>query len=215
MLEYEKELLNKNYQFVIATKKWNVVGIMTSDIGFSGGNDYSSVKDVLGDLPIIGKAIEAKDKLGNIFKISGRSNITDFESRLVWNNSKKPQFTVEYRFLNTKVHGSDSPKDALYKAKTLHSAVLPTMGEPAKGLRKGAFFRSPLNYKFFESGAQGVLSLSIGKWFMASDLLVTDCHFTPSKQVMSDGRPLYVTGSITLEPYQAITYAEFLSYFRG
>lgn len=212
-LNYDLEQANDNYKFVIASDKWSVTGVMSNEMPIAGGNDFQSAKDVLDSLPIVGKALAIKDSFGNVFKLSGRSAITDFESRLVWNSSQKPQFALEYKFYNASTAISTSARGAMTQAKQLQATVLPTKGAPAIG-RKGTFFRAPLGYKFLTNKVSGVLSLQIGAWFRATNLLATSTNFTPSIQVMQNGQPLFVTGSITLEPFQAITYEEFLAYFR-
>lgn len=212
-LDYSLEQTNENYLFTLASSSWAVVGAIQNDLGFSGGNDFSSAKEVLQNIPIVGSALKAKDSFGDIFKLSGRSNITDFESRLVWDASRKPQFNVEYKFYNLSAQQSVTPKGALSKAKQIHEAALPTKGKPAIG-RKGRFFSAPLGYRFADTDVKGVLTLQVGKWFRATNLVLIDSQFTPSKQVLSNGQPVFVTGSFTVEPYQLITYEEFLEYFR-
>ena len=194
--------------------KWSVKGVLQTDLSIAGSNDFMTAKEAMSDLPIVGKVLEIKDKFSNVFQISGRSSITDFESRLIWNNSSKPQFVVDYKFVNTSNDAANNERlGALHKALQLQACVLPTRGKPAIG-RKGYFFRSPLGYRFKIQGASGTLSLQIGKWFRATGLVAMATNFVPSRETMKDGQPLEVVGSITLEPFQASTYKQFLGYFR-
>jgi hypothetical protein len=213
-LNYELEQANDNYKFTIASKFWSVVGVMSNEMPIAGGNQFDTTADVLSNIPIIGKGLAIKSKFSDVFKLSGQSSITDFETRLVWTGSDKPQFTIDYKFYNSSTLVSESVRGAMVQAKQLQATVLPSKGTPAIG-RKGTFFRAPLNYKFHSSGdLNGTLSLEIGNWFRASKLLARSTNFTPSIQVMGNGEPLFVLGSITLEPYQAITYEEFVGFFR-
>ena len=214
VLDIEIENANKLYQFLIAGSGISVTGIMQNELSIAGSNSFSTVKDVMSDIPIVGKALDIKDKMGGMIKLSGRSTITDYESRLVYDSSEKPVFSISYKFLNLSADQAVGKRGALPMAKMLHQGVLPTKGKPAMG-RTGLFFKAPLGYTFAgNNGVQGTVSLSIGKWFKASELVVKSTNFTPSKEVMSNGQPLYVTGTIDLEPYELITYATFMGYFR-
>jgi hypothetical protein len=95
------------------------------------------------------------------------------------------------------------------KMRRIQSAVLPTLSN-RRG-RQGFFFNAPLGYKL---NGQGTVILSVGKWFRASRLVITDTNLVPSREVLSNGMPQSVTGSITLEPYELITYQQFANYFR-
>ncbi len=219
-LIYEDMISNANYKFIISGSGINVSGVMQNELSIAGQNDYSSAKEiidsVLGKLGKLGDVAQTVREYGNIgLRMGGRSNITDFESRLVWNSSDKPQFTIEYKLYNLSSDIADGPKGALEQAKNLQKGVLPELGSPAPG-RKGIFFKAPLGYKFVNktgSGVKGTVSLEVGKWFKASNLIVKSTNFTPSIQVMKCGKPLYVTGSVTLEPYQLVSYKEFMGWF--
>jgi hypothetical protein len=52
-------------------------------------------------------------------------------------------------------------------------------------------------------------------WFSANKLIMEDVAYTPSKQVMSNGYPLYWNCRITLTPYKTITIGEFEAYFQS
>ena len=219
VLDYEIANANDLHTFLIAGSGISVKGIMQNELSIAGGNKFSSVRDIMGDIPIVGKVLDIKDKMGGMIKLSGRSTMTDYESRLVYDSSTKPVFTISYKFLNLSAgtsgpYASKGKRGALTMAKLLQKGVLPTKGIGVGG-HEGIFFKAPLGYTFAgKNGVQGTVSLTIGKWFVASDLVVTATNFTPSREVMRDGQPLYVTGTIDLEPYELITYNTFLSYFK-
>jgi hypothetical protein len=203
---------NPNYRFILAgLQGGGVEGVIVNDISINLGNDFSSTRDAItnaaNSLPfgageLAGKAFDIKDAVGNVASLSGRSRLTQFETRKVWDGSRIPQFQIEFFFLHTSVNEADS---AIDKIKRLQSAVLPT------GVVSGAFFRAPLGYKL---NGSGLLTLDIGRWFVVPRVVMTDISFSFTKEVMSDGRPLGITGTFTVEPYQAITYDEFMGYYR-
>lgn len=220
---------NELYKFIISGSGIGVEGQMQNQLSIGGANGFTDVSAVLSELAnvaggmsktlgaVIGAVGAVKSGLNAVNQASSRSKVTDFESRLIWESSEKPQFVIEYTFYNESQSQAEGTKGALSMALALQKAVLPSKGLPAKG-RPGVFFKSPLGYKPKTGGnkvAQGTLTLSIGKWFRASDLVVKSTNFTPSIQVMGNGHPVLVKGSITLEPSELITYETFLGYFRN
>lgn len=216
---YENATTIENHKFKITGSGVSVTGIMQNELSFAGSNEYSSAKDlmdsVLGSMGGIGDKISKVKQLADTgLRMGGRSTVTDYESRLVWNSSDKPQFTIEYKIYNQSSADSVDPKrGALFLAKNLQKGVLPTKGKPSP-TRKGLFYKAPLGYKFAgKGGVRGTVMLEVGTWFKAGGLVIRNTNFTPSIQVMKSGQPLFVTGSVTLEPYQLISYDEFVKYF--
>lgn len=82
---------------------------------------------------------------------------------------------------------------------------------------------APLNYGLRMSTEQGrtlaplegtTYTLNIGKWFLATDLLVTNISpVVYSKEVTPDGVPLFCTMTVSFRPYKMISYSEFSDYF--
>lgn len=82
---------------------------------------------------------------------------------------------------------------------------------------------APLNYGLMMSSEQGrtlaplegtTYTLNIGKWFLATDLLVSNISpVVYSKEVTPDGVPLFCTMTVSFRPYKMISYAEFSDYF--
>lgn len=226
---------NELYKFmIVSTPKRNgkvevsVEGHMQNELSIGGQNGFTDVSAVISEVAdiaggisktlasVVGIAGAIKRGLNAANQAASQSKVTDVESRLIWEGSEKPQFQIDYTFYNTSWEYSETTKGALSQALTLQKTVLPSKGAPAKN-RPGVFFRSPLGYKPKTGGnkvAQGTLTLSIGKWFRANDLVVRSTNFTPSKQVLKNGHPVLVKGTITLEPSELITYETFLGYFK-
>jgi hypothetical protein len=226
---YKEAQSNELYKFIISGSGIQVEGQMQNQLSIGGENVFTDVSAVLSELSDIagglssklGSAISAvkavKQGMDAVNQASNRSKVTDFESRLIWESSQKPQFAIEYTFYNENQAQAESTKGALSMALSLQKAVLPSKGLPAKG-RPGVFFKSPLGYKPKTGDnkvAEGTLTLAIGKWFVATDLVIRSTNFTPSTQVLGNGHPVMVKGSITLEPTELITYETFLGYFRN
>lgn len=196
----------KNYRIIIAGLSGGpVTGSLSADFALGGGNDFTSAGEALRDIPIAGKALKVKDGFSNILNISGRSATSELETRKVWNNSLIPDIPIELE-----LYQSDANAESIMeKMKRIKSGVYPT--------RDGAFFTAPLGYKFKgknSRNASGTLTLQIGTWFRAPDLVMVSESTTFSKEVNSKGTPISIKMSITFQPFKAITYDEFLDYFR-
>jgi hypothetical protein len=195
----------QNYKIIITGLQGGpVTGAVETDFGLAGGNDFGSAGDALNDLPIVGGLVGLKNKLSNVANLSGRSAITELETRKVWNNSLIPDLPVEF----TLYQASASDLSIIEKVKRLKSAVYPS--------RNGAFFKAPLGYRFAGQSsrtAQGTIALQIGTWFRAFGLVMASVNTTFSKEVNSQGQPIEVKVNCTFQPYKAITYDEFESWF--
>ena len=205
---YRDILANKKYQIVIAGLTGGpVIASMQNDLAIAGGNDFTTAGEVLRDVPIAGQALAIKDKVGGVVKLTGRSVTSQFETRLAWSNSLKPNFTLEMTFYNDSATATD---DVLAQYLRIKSAVLPTA--------QGKFFKAPLGYKIGSAQGQtlqptGTISVEVGEYFRATKMVMIAESFTFSKEVNILGQPLFATGSVTLEPFKAITYEEFQDYF--
>lgn len=204
LTEYKKLLDNPNYRIIISGLKGKpVTAVLQNEFAVAGGNDFTTAGEVARELPIAGKILAIKDKFAAAAKTTGRSTLTQLETRLVWNNSLKPNFTVEMFFYQESIFDSDLIQDQYLRLK---SASLPT--------KQGKnFFRAPRRYN--PLAGTGTLSLQIGSWFRATKLLLINESFSFSKEVAPNGRPLFIVGSITLEPHQGLTLKEYEDYFIG
>lgn len=219
-LDYELIEANSKYKFIVAglngSGKTTVSGIMMNEVSMGFSNQFQTAREALDELLSslpLGKAIgglvstirAGADIARQVSAVSGRSKLTVAETRKVWNGSGLPQFTVDFFFYATSVDQKDRPMERI---KRLQRAVMPS-GTKASGGK--IFQRAPLGYKVDGSGT---MMLTIGNWFVAPGLVMDSMNFTPSRESMSDGSPLYISGSFTLVPYKAISYEEFQSYYR-
>lgn len=210
---------NSNYNFVLAGVGGDsdaVSGVMMNEIPMAFANDFSTAKEaldaLLSSLPLgqaIGGAISVirggADIARQLASVSGRSKLTVAETRKIWNGSGMPQFSVDFFFYTMSTDQTRKPMD---KIKDLQRCVLPS-GSQASG---GKIFQvAPLGYK---ADGSGTMTLKIGNWFQASGLVMTSLNFVPSREIMRDGSPLYVSGSFTVVPYKNISYEEFMSYYQ-
>lgn len=208
-MNYRQLLANKKYQVLITgLTGGSVTALHQTDLAITGGNDYSTASEVLRDVPIAGQVLDLKDKAGGLIKLTGRSVMSQFETRLAWSNSLKPNFAVDMTFYSD---DSDANDTVLKQYLRIKSGVLPTA--------QGAFFRAPLGYKIGTVKGQslaptGTLSFEIGEWFRGTNMIMVSENFTFSKEVNSKGHPILCTGSVVFEPFKAITYDEFKDYFR-
>jgi hypothetical protein len=195
----------KNYKIIIAGLDGGpVTGAIEADFGFAGGNDFSTAGEALKDLPIAGNLIDLKNKITNLATISGRSATTELETRKVWNNSLIPDIPLQF----TLYQANANDESIIDKVKRIKSAVYPT--------RAGAFFKAPLGYRFVGQNsrqARGTLTVQIGTWFRAFNLVMTSENVTFSKEVNVNGSPIRANVSVTLQPFRAITYEEMQSWF--
>lgn len=191
---------NDNRSFAIS-------GFYTNDMQLSGGNDFTSPFE---DFDLAKKAIKGFNIFSSILSskssngVGNIASLTKQQSMLVYSGSQKPVFNVEVLFIATDSSIRPLPID---KVKSLMRLVYPT-GD--------SLLTAPLGYKPSINGKalQGTVSLRIGKWFHATNLVVKDANFTLSKEIIRDGSPLYATGTITLEPYRAVSYGDYMGWFK-
>lgn len=191
----------KRYRFALKFPDNNVIyNVLMSELAFGGGNSFTTYGNTIRDLPVTGDWLKFKDKFNSVIKLGGMSAYARSESDLLWEESNKPQFTIEFILMAL---SDEESKRNIQTVKRIQSSVLPIL-EGKEGLK------APLGYNRTGSGT---LSLTVGTWFNARGLVVMNTSCTPSKQVMRSGNPLYWTCSMTLEPYRIISIQEFEDYF--
>jgi hypothetical protein len=219
MTYYDDFKNNENYKITLKLSDASVKGkpttrivtaVLQNDIALAGGNDFTTAGDAIGTIPAFGDAQNLRNKAEGAFKLAGKSLATQFESALVWSNSLKPNINIEMTFYQDSINNKDIMEDYL----NIKSAVLPNSF--------GAAFSSPLGYSITRNklklkgnklNPKGLISLQIGTWLRMTGMVMVSESFTMSKEVNALGNPLFITGSITLEPYKALTYKEFKKYF--
>lgn len=200
------KVVNSKYSLVkVSGSGVSLEGVLQNDLGVSGQNDFDT--GFMGSEVFQG-VLEKKAELQRTITLgtggaagADTSGTIQEMTKLNWTGSQKPLFTVEIALVALK---DDASYDVVKKSMQAMKCVYPN--------KKLGVFEAPLGYN--PGNAAGTLNLTIGKWFRARQLVMRSANFTYSRVCLKSGKPLYALGSVTLEPYQAITYGEFRSYFR-
>lgn len=221
MAEYQLDVdsifNNPHAQILLSIPGRGVVKCFLQEgLGFSAGSIFgnafeSEAQNKVSDL--YSKAAPAAGALLEKFgvKIPAQARLQSFEQTTEsWSGPQKPSFNIKTVFIATK------PTDDVTKpVKDIMAACFPSRGT-------GSIIQAPLNYgpKVSVSGvqdvsisAQGTCAMKVGTWFQAFGLVIENAHPKFSAQVISTGKPLYCEMEISLKPYRAISYGEFLGYF--
>jgi hypothetical protein len=212
------QLLDPKYRVTITLNNANgnvtsVSGNLQSDLVVSGSNrfgDSSSVTQALGlasgtAASAVSTALGAARTLSNIAR--GQDIVNIWETEAVWSGTGKPTFEVDLTFIC--LDASDPKQKVVDKVNTLMRAVYPDAEK--RFFRK---FTAPLGYNRQDTPA-GKIDLAIGDFFFAQKLIIEGgISFTYSKSLNRNGEPLYAVGKVALTPYRAISYREFLKYFK-
>jgi hypothetical protein len=197
-----------------------ITGIMLNDLSFGVSSGHDSLFNSRGILDqvsgVIGRgatsvaAVSGSEDLGAFIQDLAPRNLN--QTIQAWTGSTKPVFSLSLLFLKLRVRDNIS-----LKVQSLYSAVLPTTNVSAKipvGNLSLTTIRAPLGY-FPTSGktAAGTCALQIGSWFKATNLICKNVDFSFSREVSTDGFPLFAVGTVVLEPYRMITFEEFRAYF--
>lgn len=135
-----------------------------------------------------------------------------------WDGSERPQFDVSLLFVHTKNDSNDRPEN---KAMFLNARCFPKIMSNIQA--------APMGYKpileildigqgEYQTGqlsrVTGTVTLKIGEWFMAPNLLLMNSSFEFSKECAPDYSPLYAQGKVQLTTARIISYVEYLNYFK-
>lgn len=124
-------------------------------------------------------------------------------TRKHWLSSESPSIPINFLIVAYK-----DGMDVRQKVAALLKTVYPS-GPAASIAGVDLFLSAPNNYKFTGlDSASGLISLKIGRWFQAKNLLMEDVSATFSKQVTQNGYPLYAEVSCTLTPWKLLTADE-------
>lgn len=193
---------------VDSTNNLIVSGFVANELNLSGGNTFTSPMEdsamVQKGMKVLGMAKIALAKFGGNAGGSVAS-LSRTQSELFYTGSQKPVFNVEAVFIT--MDAADTNNTALANVNKIMELVYPTGDE---------ILTAPLGYVPSLGGgkAKGTISLRIGRWFHARNLVVKDVAFTMSKEITANGTPLFAVGTITLEPYRIVNHKEYKSWFR-
>lgn len=215
-LNIERMIANENYKVVIAgLGSKPVTGFLQDDIKFGGGNNYnnpfeSEAQQKLSD--VINKGVPAVAGVAKSFGYNvptSQFSLKSFDQTIEsWTGSQKPSFSMRLTFLAL---GPDD--DVTDPVRKIMRAVMPT------GNR---LVTAPLGYGVQITNkdglpglaAHGTLAIRVGKWFQALGQICRKAQPTISKECIASGLPLYSIVEFEFEPYRAISYSEFLGYWR-
>lgn len=193
--------------------------ISTTQLHFSIGNNWNSISGITGEAAnnVVAGTQIVQATLQSIIGTKFKSSIVPIFAEqyiALWMGPTIPTFGVDVVLVN--YNDNDVRKDIM----SLYSSVLPG----GKTIGAGTILKVPLNYLPTTGGTQGTVTVSMGKWFRASGLVINEVSTQFSKEVVGvlntktqvvESVPLYATATITFKPKKAITYSEFMGYFRN
>jgi hypothetical protein len=190
--------------------------VMNSELSVRGGNSYDTLMDRAGVLGnFVGKAAGLATDIRDLMSIGGGANISATPkelTKLVWSGSDTPVFTVNVIFICKK--STDSKERVIPKVNAIMEYLYPTTGKTfkAKGINaKLTVLSAPMQYNGFNQ--DGLVTLRLGTFFRASNLVIESAQFDYSKELNAVGEPIYAVGQVILKPVRAVTFKEFNSYF--
>jgi len=212
-------IVSTDGEFKTKTKSnsFAVSGLITSELVLSGSNEFSSPFEAIGQVKkaadLLNVIKTAASSTGYMASSGQVASFSKSQTVKYYTGSARPTFSIEAVFITT--NSTDIKNTALYKVNKIMKLVYPT--------GTGEILTAPLKYtpiikkgktSILTSDVRGTVTLKVGTWFTARKLIVKDVSFTMSKEVTANGTPLYAVGSITLEPYKAISYEDYEKWFK-
>jgi hypothetical protein len=192
-----------------------VSGYLMNDISFQVDSNFGPL---FGN-PAVESVAEGMDVLSGTLKSFGlpglANSLQNFSPRNLlqtvsaWHGSEGPVFALNVLFLTLR-----STDNILQQVKSLYSTVLPQRtGVGDTGKVDIGQVRAPLGY-FPDTSLSplGTLTVAVGKWFLAQNLLAIGVNFTFSKETTTNGQPLYAMGTVVLKPFRNLSYDEFSAF---
>jgi hypothetical protein len=125
-------------------------------------------------------------------------------TRELWSGTSKPEFSVDLILINT------TPEDNITTDyMSLLSICYPTTVSGESSLGPDTLMLPP---SFLADGSSRI-SVKIGTWFYATNLIITKVAAVMSKQTISDGAPLYATVSIGFKSYYMLSANQYKEWF--
>jgi len=226
-LEINELMKNEAAKVIIDIKDGTpIVGYMQEDLSIAGSAEFNTPAES----QQLQKATDFVNKfsllsggaVGKNIKIMSVGNVK--QTLLSWTSSAKPLFTVPLTFVA--LTRQDDPREIV---KRLYKCVFPTFSSGSmksfgvnlnlKGINGAKVATAPLGYKGVKGG-KGTITVQIGSWFRAPNLVMTSVDFNFSKVMVGMtteagkqiGFPLYAVGSIAFTPMEDIDYNQLASY---
>lgn len=220
-LDIDQLISNTNSKVIIClpSEGFSVTGFVTEELSGSGQANYSDLFETGGaeslskSLTQAGTLISALgiDKMfGKDMSFPQIQLVTTQQTVAMYTGSSKPSFTIPMVFVALKPEINQNPE---IRVKQLLRATHP--GQKEVGDTGIKFLKAPLGYfpSFKNGTARGTVSFSIGTWFRAMNMLITNVSYSFSKEITSLGFPLYAKVSIVFESYRILTAHEVSNFF--
>lgn len=214
MARIDLDLLRTNTaaKIVISGPMGTVEGFITDEIALDAAAEHNA--------PLYSAAQEhlsqAYDRLKAGFGAAGGGGVLPNISPVAleqsvasWTGTSKPSFNLKMVFvaMHSGLDGN-APDDVRQSVMKLYRTVYPT----GVSVGKATFLKAPLDYAPQGDRARGTITVAVGKWFRATGQIMKNVSFSFSKQSVQNGTPLYAHGSITFEPFRAVTIADISGY---
>jgi len=204
----------------------SVVGWMTNRLAFSGqatfGNPLKDLKEGTGLGQLItkaGKGLEFVSQARSVINSARDSNKdsgflttkNSIEEISIWQGSDRPIFNVNMFIIAVRPE-----HDVRVDVKKMLATVYPDFDS----FSFGSFIKPPMGYrasvdKKNRLTLKNSISVQIGRWFKATEQVITSVNHEFSNEVTSAGTPLFVEVSISFMPFRAISASEAANYISG
>lgn len=197
-----------------------ITGIMTNELSIGVSNNWGTlfnsadlvqqVSQFLNQLGTTASVALGSGEIGaTIQKLSPRNL---FDSSVYWSGSSKPTFNIQLLFLRLR-----SADNVASKVQSMYQLVLPKKSASVNvGNVSLNTIQPPLGYlPTGQDSANGTVALQVGQWFRATNLVANSVDFSFSREVSTDGFPLFAAGTVSLTPFRMISIEEMQSYFIG
>lgn len=186
----------------------SVIGFTRSPFAINAGNEWNTPDQGAGQASLTNAINGVQGFLNTWFNTEAVQQRIQHPGQTIksWTGSNRPVFELPLMFVRVRLSDDvEAETLKLYRA---------AFGQ-ASGGGLTARFRAPLDYApaFGRAEAAGTVTMRIGRWFSASNLVVNTVNFSFSEIPTEGGKPLWAEGSINLEPFRAITFQEFRNYF--
>lgn len=123
-----------------------------------------------------------------------------------WTSSDPVQFPVNFMLIAYR-----EGMDIRQQAAALFRCVYPN-GSVSEAAGFDVAMKAPMDYRYDIGQAYNTISLKVGQWFEADELLMDDVMVEFSKEVIRNGSPLYANVSATLSPWRMVYADDIVGY---
>lgn len=201
-LTIDELISNKNAHVIIAGPGGNFRAFTSQEFSVGGGADYSSpFENNLDQKAQTINAISAgiHSASGGSIDVPAVVLKSKAETKHIWSNSRRPSFSINLIFVRFRM--SDPAVTTIVR--DIVKSVYPRGGD--------GLLQAPGGYN--STDGSNTWTLSVGSYFRASKLVLTEASGSMSKEVVSDGTPLYAEVNVTFETYQLTTEDDFSQFF--